>query len=103
MELRAKRGVTAIAANIRICMKNLPIIALIVMIAHGPAFAAPDEGKRACYGDAKRLCAVEMRSMRRSKVSACLVARIDATSPVCHAAMLKLKSEHDQTALRQVR
>lgn len=65
------------------------------LVATAPAQAAPDEGKRACLGDAKALCPAEMRSLSRKKVQACLIARIDKTSAVCHATMLKLKAAHD--------
>ena len=65
------------------------------LVATAPAQAAPDPGKRACLNDAKVLCPAEMRSLSRKKVQACLIARIDKVSPVCHATMLKLKAEHD--------
>ena len=65
------------------------------LIATTPAQAAPDPGKRACLNDAKVLCPAEMRSLSRKKVQACLIARMDKVSPVCHATMLKLKAEHD--------
>ena len=65
------------------------------IIATAPAQAAPDPGKRACMNDAKVLCPAEMRSLSRKKVQACLIARMDKVSPVCHATMLKLKAEHD--------
>ncbi len=65
------------------------------LISTAPAQAAPDPGKRACLNDAKLLCAAEMRSLSRKKVQACLIARMDKVSPVCHATMLKLKAEHD--------
>ena len=65
------------------------------LVATAPAQAASDEGKRAGLGDAKALCPAEMRSLSRKKVQACLIARIDKTSAVCHATMLKLKAAHD--------
>ena len=65
------------------------------LIVTAPAQAAPDPGKRACMNDAKVLCPAEMRSLSRKKVQACLIARMDKVSPVCHATMLKLKAEHD--------
>ena len=71
------------------------------LIATAPAQAAPDEGKRACLSDAKALCPAEMRTLSRKKVQACLIARMDKTSAVCHATMLKLKAAHDTaTAVR---
>lgn len=65
------------------------------LLVTSPAFAAPDEGKRACLSDAKLLCPNEMRSFSRKKVQACLIAKINQTTPGCHATMLKLKAEHD--------
>ena len=65
------------------------------LVATAPAQAAPDPGKRACLNDAKVLCPAEMRSLSRKKVQACLIARIDKVSPVCHATMLKLKAAHE--------
>ena len=59
----------------------------------GTAQAAEDLGKKACAQEAKRLCAKEMRSFSRKKVEACMIAKIDQTSPVCHAAMLRIKAE----------
>ena len=67
----------------------------VALVAAAPAQAAPDEGKRACLNDAKVLCAKEMRSLSRKQVQACLIAKIDKVSPVCHATMLKLKAAHE--------
>ena len=61
----------------------------------GTAQAAPDPGKRACAQEARRLCPAEMRTLRRSRVEACMIARIDQTSPTCHAAMLRIKAERE--------
>ena len=76
-----------------------PLISLAVLSAAllvaAPAQAAPDEGKRACLSDAKVLCKAEMRSMSRKRVQACLIAKIEQTSPVCHTTMLKLKAAHE--------
>ncbi len=77
----------------------LPLALLsAALVATAPAQAAPDPGKRACLNDAKVLCAAEMRSLSRKKVQACLIAKIDKVSPVCHTTMLKLKAEHDAAA-----
>lgn len=77
----------------------LPLALLsAALVATAPAQAAPDPGKRACLNDAKVLCAAEMRSLSRKKVQACLIAKIDKVSPVCHTTMLKLKAEHDAVA-----
>jgi hypothetical protein len=59
----------------------------------GTAMAAEDLGKKACAQEAKRLCASEMRSFSRKKVEACMIVKIEQTSPVCHAAMLRIKAE----------
>lgn len=59
------------------------------------ASAAPvaDPGKKACAAEARVLCPAEMRSFSRKKVEACMIARIDQTSPLCHAAMLQIKAQ----------
>lgn len=79
---------------------SLSLLALFsaALLATSPALAAPDEGKRACLSDAKLLCPNEMRSFSRKKVQACLIAKINQTTPGCHATMLKLKAEHDAAA-----
>lgn len=59
------------------------------------ARAGEDFGKKACAQEAKRLCANEMRSFSRKKVEACMIVKIDQTSPVCHAAMLRIKSDRE--------
>ncbi len=59
-----------------------------------PALAA-DPGKRACIKDAHRLCQPEMNSMRRSRVEACLIAKIEQTSPICHSTMLQIKVQRE--------
>ena len=61
----------------------------------GIAQAAEDLGKKACAQEAKRLCAAEMRSFSRKKVEACMIVKIDQTSPLCHAAMLLIKAERE--------
>lgn len=61
----------------------------------GIAQAAEDLGKKACAQEAKKLCAKEMRSFSRKKVEACMITKIDQTSPVCHAAMLRIKAERE--------
>lgn len=59
-----------------------------------PALAA-DPGKRACIQDAHRLCQPEFNSMRRSRVEACLIAKIDQTSAICHSTMLEIKIQRE--------
>ena len=61
----------------------------------GIAQAGEDIGKKACAQEAKKLCPNEMRSFSRKKVEACMIAKIDQTSPVCHAAMLRIKAERE--------
>jgi hypothetical protein len=34
-----------------------------------------------------------MRTFSRKKVEACMIAKIDQTSPLCHAAMLQIKAQ----------
>ena len=79
--------------------RSYPLLSLAVMatalVATAPAQAAPDEGKRACLQDAKKLCVAEMRTLSRKRVQACLIAKLPQVSPVCHATMMKLKAEHD--------
>ena len=64
-----------------------------------PAYAAaPDPGKKACAKEARKLCPAEMKSLSRKKVEACMIAKVDQTSPVCHAAMLKIKAQREAAA-----
>ncbi len=66
----------------------------------GVAHAAPDLGKRACAQEAKRLCPAEMRSFSRKRVEACMIARIDLTSSLCHSTMLEIKAQREATIRR---
>ena len=68
--------------------------ALSVLAMANPATAA-DPGKKACATEARSLCPAEMKTMRRKKVEACMIARIDQTSPICHAAMLQIKVQRE--------
>ena len=70
-------------------------VATVLLAAALPnlAVAAPDPGKKACVQEARKLCPAEMKSLSRKKVEACMIARIQDTSPVCHAAMLKIKAQ----------
>jgi hypothetical protein len=65
-----------------------------------PAQAEPDLGKRACAQEARTLCPAEMRSFSRKRVEACMIVKIDRTSPVCNAAMLRIKAERESAARR---
>ncbi len=71
--------------------KSLAIIAL--MGAPALAQAKPDLGKKACAQEARKLCPAEMKSLSRKKVEACMIAKIDQTSDICHSAMLRIKAE----------
>lgn len=63
--------------------------------AVSPAMAASDPGKQACAAEARRLCPAEMKTLSRKKVEACMIARINDTSPQCHSAMLRIKAERE--------
>ena len=65
-----------------------------VLLPHA-APATADAGRKACAQEARRLCPAEMKSLSRRKVEACMIARIDQTSPACHAAMLQIKGERE--------
>ncbi len=73
-----------------------------MLIALGGAAVPPqsDPGKKACVQEARRLCPAEMKSLSRKKVEACMIAKIDQTSPVCHAAMLRIKAQREESAKR---
>lgn len=77
----------------------LAIVCCLAAMPVAPA-AAEDLGKKACIADARRLCPAAMQSMSRKKVEACLIARIDQTSPVCHAAMLQIKAQRQAAGTR---
>ena len=72
--------------------------ACAILAGTGTANAAPDLGKRACAQEARRLCPKEMGSFSRKRVEACMIVKIDQTSPVCHAAMLRIKGEREAMA-----
>ncbi len=72
-----------------------------MLIAPGAAAAAPDLGKRACAQEARRLCPKEMASLSRKRVEACMIAKVEQTSPICHAAMLRIKAEREAMAKPQ--
>jgi hypothetical protein len=63
-----------------------------------PALAAPDIGKKACAKEARILCPAEMKAMSRKRVEACMIAKVEQTSPTCKAAMYKIKAEREQKA-----
>lgn len=71
-----------------------------VLLTSGPmiafnAQAASDPGKKACAQEARRLCPAEMKTLSRKKVEACMIVKIDQTSPVCRSAMLMIKAERE--------
>lgn len=77
-----------------------PVLAAAAMTLSVSAVAASDPGKKACVAEAKHLCPNEMRSLSRKKVEACMIVKIEQTSPICHAAMLKIKTERE-TAIKR--
>ncbi|WP_235523048.1 hypothetical protein [Novosphingobium sp. Leaf2] len=62
--------------------------------------AESDPGKKACVQEARRLCPSEMKSMSRKKVEACMIVKIEQTSPQCHAAMLRIKAQREAAVKR---
>ena len=76
-------------------LRSVPILALLAATA--PALAEADPGKKACAVEARRLCPAEMRTFSRKKVEACMIVKIDQTSPTCRAAMLRIKAEREGT------
>lgn len=74
-----------------------PTLALagLSLLAVTGAEARPGEdlGKKACAVEARRLCPAEMATWSRKKVETCMIAKIDQTSPTCHAAMLRIRAE----------
>ncbi len=76
-------------------------LACAILAGTGTAIAAPDLGKRACAQEARRLCPKEMSSLSRKRVEACMIAKVEQTSPVCHSAMLRIKAEREAMAKAQ--
>jgi len=68
------------------------VFAIAAWLAVTPAYAA-DPAKAACMADAKRLCPAEMKMLSRSRVRACLISRIDQTTPTCHDFMVKAREQ----------
>lgn len=82
----------------------LGIGAIVTSVAMtGSALAAPDPGKKACVKEARTLCPAEMKSLSRKKVEACMIRNVEKTSPICKAAMLKIKAERETSARRPAR
>ena len=78
-------------------MSALGAMALLVGLS-GPAMAKPDIGKKACAKEARKLCPAEMKAMSRKRVEACMIAKVDQTSPTCKAAMYRIKAEREKKA-----
>ena len=83
-------------------LRSVPkLLAMAALIGFGAtAQAAQDIGKRACAQEARRLCPAEMRSFSRKRVEACMIVKIDQTSAVCHATMLKIKAQREAVGKR---
>lgn len=73
---------------------------ILAVAMGGPAWAAADPGKKACAKEARVLCPVEMKSMSRKRVEACMIAKVDQTSPGCKAAMYRIKAQREQGGKR---
>ncbi len=71
---------------------RINLAAFSALALAGTAHAA-DPGKKACAAEARTLCPAEMKTFSRKKVEACMIAKIDQTSPTCHAAMLQIKAQ----------
>ncbi len=65
----------------------------IATLSMATGASAADPGKKACAAEARVLCPAEMRTFSRKKVEACMIAKIEQTSPLCHAAMLQIKAQ----------
>lgn len=73
---------------------------LLAGAGQGALLPQSDPGKKACVAEARRLCPAEMKSLSRKKVEACMIEKIDLTSPTCHAAMLRIKAQREASAKR---
>jgi hypothetical protein len=79
-----------------LCRRLAGLIAIASLAtAAAAATAPPDPGKKACAQEARRLCPAEMKTLSRKKVEACMIVKIDQTSAVCHATMLRIKAERE--------
>ncbi|KTF70065.1 hypothetical protein ACNFJ7_10330 [Sphingomonas sp. HT-1] len=74
--------------------------AMLAGTAHAVSQRQTDAGKKACVQEARRLCPAEMKSLSRKKVEACMIAKIDQTSTICHAAMLRIKAQREASPKR---
>lgn len=73
----------------------------LILAAGTEAALGEDLGKKACAAEARKLCPAEMASWSRKKVEACMIAKINQTSPTCHAAMLRIKAERLAAAAKK--
>lgn len=73
---------------------------ILAMALSGPAHAAADPGKKACAREARTLCPAEMKAMSRKRVEACMIAKVEQTSPSCKAAMYRIKAQREQAGKR---
>lgn len=81
--------------TMRKLIPGVTAFALAALLGAPGAQAATDLGKKACAQEARKLCPAEMKSLSRKKVEACMIARIEQTSPTCHAAMLTIKAQRE--------
>lgn len=81
-------------------MNPSPFLLVAILAIGAPAQAQSDPGKKACVAEARRLCPAEMKSLSRKKVEACMIQRIEQTSPTCRSAMLRIKAEREAKAKR---
>jgi len=65
----------------------------LLYVTAADARPGEDLGKKACAAEARKLCPAEMATWSRKKVEACMIAKINQTSPTCHAAMLRIRAE----------
>lgn len=67
--------------------------ALLLTAALPGAGDAADPARAACYADAKRLCPEAVHALSRKRAEVCLAAKVEQTSPGCHAMILKVREE----------
>ena len=85
-------------------MRTLPIIVraagAFILLSMSVAALADDPARRACHADAVRLCPAEVHSLNRRRVELCLWARVNQTTPVCHAMILTIHAQRAAAASR---
>lgn len=72
----------------------------LAILMCGPAQALTDLGKKACAKEARKLCPAEMKSLSRKRVEACMIAKVEQTSPGCREAMYRIKAQREKAAKR---